>query len=55
MSKYFITTTVEYYFEVEADSEAEAEEMGWLYENYPYTAEVDSIEVEALEEDEEDE
>lgn len=55
MGKYFVTTTVEYYFEVEADSEDEAEEMGWKYQDYPYSAEVDSIEVEALEDEEDDE
>jgi hypothetical protein len=53
MSKFEITTTVVYVFEVEAETLADAEAMGWDYEDYPYGAEVDSIEVyEYPEEDE---
>lgn len=54
MSKYEVSVTVQYFYEVEAESTEAAEEMGWQYEDYPYAAEVYSIEVEELE-DEEDE
>ena len=53
MPMYDIKVRVDYHYEVEADNEAEAEEQGWHYEDYGYTAEVYSIEVdEQYEEDE---
>jgi hypothetical protein len=57
MPRYEITTTVNYTFEVEADSLEEAEELGYDYEEYKYFGEVADIEVAELEEreDEEDE
>jgi hypothetical protein len=45
MPTYDIKVIVEYNYEVEADSPEEAEQEGWNYEEYPYGAEVYSIEV----------
>ena len=45
MPTYDIKVTVEYQYEVEAENEAEAEEQGWHYEDYAYSGEVYSIEV----------
>lgn len=42
---YTIKVIVEYNFEVEADDEAQAEAIGWYYENYAYSGEVYSINV----------
>lgn len=55
MARFEITTTVEYVFEVEADSLEAAEAMGWEYEEYPYAGTVDSIEVYEYPEEDEDE
>lgn len=57
MPTYDVKVIVEYNYEVEADSPQEAEEQGWHYEDYGYTAEVYSIDVDEQpeEEDEEDE
>ena len=56
MPTYDIKVTVEYNYEVEADNEVQAEELGWHYEDYAYTGEVYSIEVdEQYEEEDEDE
>jgi hypothetical protein len=46
MPTYDVTVIVEYNYEVEADNEVEAEEQGWHYEDYPFSGEVYSIEVE---------
>lgn len=51
MNTYAIKTTVDYYYEVEAENEAEAEEAGWEYEDYAFAGEVYSIKVELMEED----
>jgi hypothetical protein len=54
MPMYDIKVVVEYMYEVEAENEAEAEEQGWHYEDYAYSGEVYSIDVdEKPEEDEE--
>jgi len=45
MPTYDLEVTVTYNYEVEADTWEEAEEMGWEYEDYGYTAEVYSIDV----------
>jgi hypothetical protein len=45
MATYDITVTVEYNYEVEADSVDEAEAQGWEYEDYSHNAEVYSIRV----------
>lgn len=53
MARFNVKTVVEYYFEVEADTEDDAMEMGWDYENHgAYHGEVYSIEVDEIEEDE---
>jgi hypothetical protein len=46
MATYDVKVIVEYNYEVEADSREEAEEQGWEYEDYSWTAEVYTIEVE---------
>ncbi len=57
MATYYVKTIVEFSAEVEADSEAEAEEIGWKWEDELHYDGVYSIDVELLddEEDEEDE
>lgn len=52
MPTYRLKVTVEYDYEVEADSFDEAEKEGWNYDDYSYTGEVYNIEVEELEGDE---
>ena len=42
-------------YEVEAENEAEAEELGWHYEDHAYSGEVYSIKVDEQEEDEQEE
>ena len=54
MARYDVKVVVEYYYEVEADSIEEAEEMGYDYEEYQHCGQVDSISVEEIEEDEDD-
>ena len=53
MPTYDVKVIVEYNYEVEADNDQESEEQGWHYEDYGYTAEVYSIEIDEQEEDEE--
>lgn len=53
MPTYDIKVIVEYNYEVEAETLEEAEEQGWEYEDYSYSAEVYSIEVTEQEEYEE--
>ena len=56
MPTYDIKVLVEYNYEVEADSDKEAEEQGWMYEDYAYSGEVYSIEIdEQIPEPEEEE
>jgi hypothetical protein len=55
MPIYDVKVVVEYMYEVEADNEAEAEEQGWHYEDYAYSGEVYSIEIDEQPEEEEDE
>jgi hypothetical protein len=45
MPTYDIKVIVEYNYEVEAEDEAAAEELGWHYEDYAFTGEVYSIDV----------
>ena len=54
MPMYDIKVIVEYMYEVEAENETEAEEQGWHYEDYAYSGEVYSIEVDEQPEPEED-
>lgn len=53
MPTYDVKVIVEYNYEVEADTPEEAEEQGWHYDDYGYSSEVYSIEVDEQEEDEE--
>ena len=57
MPKFYIKTIVEYWTEEEFDTAEEAEKHGWNYEDYSHSAEVYSVDVEELpeEEDEDDE
>jgi hypothetical protein len=45
MPTYDVKVIVEYNYEVEADSDKEAEELGWHYEDHAYSGEVYSIDV----------
>jgi len=45
MATYDVKVLVEYNYEVEADSDKEAEEQGWMYEDYAYSGEVYSIDI----------
>jgi hypothetical protein len=53
MPTYDVKVLVEYNYEVEADTPEEAEEQGWMYEDYSYNAEVYSIDIDEQEEEEE--
>jgi hypothetical protein len=48
---YQVKVVVEYYYEVEATSDKEAEEEGWNYEDYRHCGEVYSINIDLIEED----
>jgi hypothetical protein len=52
MPTYDVKVLVEYNYEVEADSEKEAEEQGWMYEDYAYSGEVYSIDIDEQPEEE---
>jgi hypothetical protein len=54
MPTYDVKVIVEYNYEVEANSDKEAEEQGWMYEDYAYSGEVYSIEINEQEEDEDE-
>ena len=54
MATYDVKVLVEYNYEVEANSDKEAEEQGWMYEDYAYSGEVYSIDIdEQIQEEEE--
>ena len=55
MGRYYVKTIVEFSAEVEAESEAEAEAIGWKWEDELMYDGVDSIDVEELESDEDEE
>lgn len=55
MATFDVKVIVEYYYEVEAENEQEAEELGWHYEDYAHSGEVYSIDVTKTSDDEEDE
>jgi hypothetical protein len=56
MPTYDVKVIVEYNYEVEADSDKQAEEQGWMYEDYAYSGEVYSIDIdEQIPEPEEEE
>lgn len=48
---YQVKVVVEYYYEVEATSDKEAEAEGWNYEDYSHCGEVYSINIDLIEED----
>ena len=54
MATYEVNVRVDYSYEVEADSEQEAEEQGWHYEDYAHFADVYSINVTQTSDDEEE-
>mgnify|MGYP000045861123 CR=1 FL=1 len=51
INRYSVKVVVEYYYDVEAETREQAEEEGWKYEDYPYSAEVYSIDVSLEEQD----
>ena len=56
MPTYDVKVLVEYNYEVEANPDKEAEEQGWMYEDYAYSGEVYSIDIdEQIPEPEEEE
>ena len=55
MPMYDIKVIVEYMYEVEAENENQAEEQGWHYEDYAYSGEVYSIQIDEKEEEDEEE
>jgi hypothetical protein len=52
MPKFYVKTVVEFCGEIEADTKAEAEEIGYYYDNLSYDG-VYSVKAEEMEEDEE--
>lgn len=50
-----IKVRVDYFYEVEAENEAEAIEQGWHYEDYAHFAEVYSIDTTQTSDDEDEE
>jgi hypothetical protein len=55
MALYNVKVNVTYDFGVEADSQQEAEDRAWIYEDHAYSATVDSLEVTEIEPDEDNE
>ncbi len=55
MATYSVEVQVTYYYEVEADSAEQAEEHGWKYEDYPHSGVVDSIDVDMIEDEKDEE
>jgi hypothetical protein len=54
MATYDVKVSVTYFYEVQADSDEEAEKQGWMYEDYAHFAEVEDISVSEQEEDEDE-
>jgi hypothetical protein len=54
MPTYDIKVLVEYNYEIEAENDKQAEEQGWMYEDYAYSGEVYSIDVTQTSEDEDE-
>jgi hypothetical protein len=50
MPMYRVMTDVVYSFQVEAENQEDAEQAGWDWEDHKYSVEVNSIEVEEVEE-----
>jgi hypothetical protein len=55
MATYDVKVSVTYFYEVQADSDEEAEKQGWMYEDYAHFAEVEDISVSEQEEEEDEE
>ena len=55
MATYEVSVRVDFNYEVEANSEKEAEELGWHWEDYAHFAEVYSINVDMISDDEDEE
>lgn len=55
MATYNVKVVVEFEYEVEADDEAAAEAEGWNWEDHKFSGQVDSIEVEEIDEGDDDE
>ncbi len=55
MPTFDIKVVVEYFYEVEAEDEQAAEELGWHYEDYAFSGEVYSIDVTQTSDDEDEE
>lgn len=51
MTTYNIKVIVEYNYKVEADTEEDAEEYGWKYEDYRHFGEVYSIDVQEIDDE----
>jgi hypothetical protein len=54
MATYEVSVRVDFNYEVEANSQEEAEEQGWHWEDYCHHSDVYSINVEEIESDEEE-
>lgn len=54
MATYEIEVKVSYMYEVQAEDDMEAEKEGWNYEDYKHFAQVDSIKIEMIEDDEDE-
>jgi len=54
MATFEVKVRVDYFYEVEADSLEEAEEQGWQYEDYRGFADVYSIDITQISDDEEE-
>jgi hypothetical protein len=54
MATFDVKVVVEYFYEVEAENEEEAEALGWRYEDYAFGGEVYSIDVTQTSEDEDE-
>ena len=54
MAQYYVKTLVTFTGTIEADSQAEAEEIGYYYDNLEYDG-VYEVEVEEIDDEEEDE
>ena len=54
MATYEVEVKVSYMYEVQAEDDLEAEKEGWNYEEYKHFAQVDSIKIEMIEDDEDE-
>ena len=52
MPKYAVNVRVDFTYDVEADNQVAAEQMGWQWEDYKMYSAVHSIDAEEIEEDE---